>query len=596
MAANKKIVALDVGSQRVTMGVFSAGGKGSLTLRRYESAELLADPSADATRTAQVRAAVEELAAKLKVKGELTRYAVSGRSAFMRFVKLPPLDIDQVDQIVEFEAQQNVPFPIDEVVWDYQLIGEDQTEVEAVIIAVKSETLDELNEAIEASVRAEAVDAAPMAVYNAVRFNYPEITEPLLLIDIGARSTNLIYVDGNRVFARNSTAVGGATISQAIAKDFDADFTTAEHRKIEDGLVNLGGAYEDPDDPEVAAISKVIRNTLTRLHADIVRTTNQYRGQQGGAAPQRVLLAGGSVGLGYVKEFFEEKLKLPVEFFNPLKNVGVGGQVDTDLAGREAYRLGELVGLALRSAGVDCPMEIDLVPDAVARARDVKSRRPFLMTAAAVVFAVLGAGIVHFNSAQSIASQKTDALQAQQDELDEWNGKIRDEQALLADDQLRAAELGATVDSRTGWLELLNELNQKLPSDRVWVTVLEPLAGSKVIEGKTGNHRDADGAVRDALVLFDSGEDAEESGGRRGAKEPLKAIDKIHIKGLYRAEGGGAEDVSKFLDRLAESPYFMIENLDLDRPKYMPLIMRAGAGNRWAYPFEFVLPLREPMN
>ena len=172
-----------------------------------------------------------------------------------------------------------------------------------------------------------------------------------LIIDIGARSTNLIFIEPHKVFSR-SIPNAGSTITQAIAKDFNEPFGAAEERKKRDGFVSLGGSYAEPEDPDVARVSKMIRNSMTRLHAEIARSISFYRSQQGGSAPQRVFLSGGSAGLPYLREFFHEKFQRPVEFFNPLRNVAVGNGLNIEEIGRSAHRMGELVGLALRASEV----------------------------------------------------------------------------------------------------------------------------------------------------------------------------------------------------------------------------------------------------
>ena len=110
MAEPTSFVALNIGSQRVSMAVFSATSQGGLLIKNYSSTELLGDPAADAARMAQVEASVKELVGGLNLKKESVRYAISGQSVFTRFVKLPPLTEEKVADIVEFEAQQNVPF------------------------------------------------------------------------------------------------------------------------------------------------------------------------------------------------------------------------------------------------------------------------------------------------------------------------------------------------------------------------------------------------------------------------------------------------------------------------------------------------------
>src|SRR6201996_4357447 len=152
MAASSRIFALDLGTQTVALAEFKTGGDGGLILVNYRSTELLADPAADATRQSQTRIAVGEMVAALGSKGQPIQYAIASQSVFTRFVKLPSVGEEQVDQIVGFEAQQNVPYPINEVVWDFQLVEtSDKAQVEVVIVAIKSDLLEEINSAVEAS-------------------------------------------------------------------------------------------------------------------------------------------------------------------------------------------------------------------------------------------------------------------------------------------------------------------------------------------------------------------------------------------------------------------------------------------------------------
>jgi type IV pilus assembly protein PilM len=222
MAAPNRILALDLGTQTVTLAEFQTGKEGGLVLTNYRTGELLGDPAVDSTRLAQAKMTIGEMVSSLGYKGAKVNYAISAQSVFTRFVKLPSVGEDQVDQIVGFEAQQNVPFPIDEVVWDYQLVDQgNSAEVEVVLVAIKSDLLDEINDAVEGSgLKTTVVDVSPMAIYNAYRYNYGEVPDCSLIIDIGARTTNLMFVEPRKVFSR-SIPIGGSKVTEAIAKEFN---------------------------------------------------------------------------------------------------------------------------------------------------------------------------------------------------------------------------------------------------------------------------------------------------------------------------------------------------------------------------------------
>ena len=308
----------------------------------------------------------------------------------MRFVKLPPVDPAQVEQVVSFEAQQNVPFPINEVTWDYQMMPNRGTgvEAEAVIVAIKKEVLEAEVAAVESTgVKIKQVDIAPFALLNAFRYSELQTDECSLIIDMGARSTNLVFVEKSSFWIRN-VPIAGNQISQSICNELQEPYTAAETLKKGKGFVSLGGVYADPDDVDAARISKLIRSTMTRLHVDINRSIAYYRTTLSGSAPRRVFLTGGSSQLPYLDLFIADKLSLPVAYFNPLRNVNLGKTLNTTQLQQNHCYTAELVGLALRETG-SCPAEVTLdAPSLVARS-DKRRKQPYY-------YAALAAWVVFF--------------------------------------------------------------------------------------------------------------------------------------------------------------------------------------------------------
>ena len=404
-----RIVSLNLGSQSLGLAAFEAQPSGGLVLTAYHLRELISDPAAEIDRNRQLRAVLSTMMRKIGIKPGPVDYAVSGQSIFTRFVKLPAVDQEKIERIVTFEAQQNVPFPIDEVVWDYQLVGSDPEEkIEVVLVAIKADLLEGINAAVEeAGLQTTLVDVSTMALYNAFRYNYGALAGCSLVIDIGARTTSLLFVEPGKFFSR-SIPIGGSSITSAIAKEFNEPFAAAELRKKQDGFVSLGGAHAEASDPEVARVSKLIRNTMTRLHAEVARSISFYKTQQQGSQPQRVFLCGGTVSTPYLREFFQEKLHWPVEFFNPLRNVTVSRSVSLEEVSQAAHLLGELVGLALRTT-MTCPMELNLRPASVVRRQRLAQRQPFFIIAAAcfllglLAWAFYFARVAHVQSGVAIA-------------------------------------------------------------------------------------------------------------------------------------------------------------------------------------------------
>ncbi len=616
MADNQTTVALNIGSQRIGLAVFETSKSGGLVLKAYDSESIVADPSLEASKVSQTRVAIADLVQRLKVGKTKARYAISGQSVFTRFVKLPPLQEDNIEQLVTFEAQQHVPFPLAEVVWDYELIeGADDKEV--VIVAIKADALDELNSAVnDSGLGTSEVDVAPMAIYNAFRATYGNPEEPILLIDIGAKTSNLLYIEGRRFFTR-SIAIGGSAVTAAIAKEYGIPFLEAEHQKVSNGLVALGGGHTEQMDESVAALAMVIRNALTRLPAEIARTTNYYRSQHGGSAPRRVLLAGGGANLPYTLEFFQEKLNLPVEYFNPVANVTIGKGVDPAIVQREGHLMGELVGLGLRGIGKST-INIDLVPIVVEQSRAADRRKPFFIAAAAALLVGVAAWATFQNLAASKAAEETKKMEDQRNTLAEYKGPI--EQLLKNEDSLRQIANGFTdaEAAHSAWMDVISELRGGFASDAVWLTDFEPLTGydpalaAKKTGGAKPETRTQNGKplIRAEFPTAAYGSSAlndvkvEEASpqpkkpGQAAAPASVVAANAVRIKGFWRETPKSQNVVSELLKNLRDkSSCFRFTYKDekgadvvLTDDRILDITV-TGKPGELGLPFEITLPL-----
>lgn len=627
MADKQTTVALNIGSQRISMAVFEAGKSGGLVLKAYDAESIVADPAMDASRNEQTRVAIEDLAKRLGVGKAKASYAICGQAVFTRFVKLPPIEQDDIEQLVTFEAQQHVPFPLDEVVWDYELV-EGSSEKEVVIVAIKSDALDEINLSVnEAGVSTNEVDVAPMALYNAFRAGYGQADESTLILDIGAKTSNLIYIEGQRFFTR-SIPIGGVAVTSAIAKEYDVSFMEAEKQKVANGLIALGGGHTEQLEEAVAALAMVIRNSLSRLPAEIARTTNYYRSQHGGSAPRKVLLAGGGANIPYALEFFHEKLNLPVEYFNPVRKLVLAKGVDAGRIQREGHTMGELVGLGMRGIG-KAGVHIDLVPSVVEQARADERRKPFLIAAAATLIG----GMVIWGAAQNLAATKAEeatlSMQEQRDKLapvrQQMNALLKKEEKLK---EVASAYVKLEAD-HVQWFDILAELRGAFASDAVWLTDLQPITGydpSKVLApdydpAKAGNGQPV---VKEDLAGVKYGESAlaelkeakpqvedrrSRRRSRKAAKPSAPMIDAVRIRGYWRENPRSQNLVSDLLKKLEGNTstfQFTIEaasgrkgrrseTVNLTADQYIGKIMSVANvpvdADDLAQPFEITLPL-----
>ena len=454
----KSFLTVDFGAGSLKLAEFETNEAGGLTLKSFVIKPLGLEGSADATREAVILKALQEALAEKSIKEKNVNVCAPGFHVFSKFVKLPPVDATKVTQIIQYEAQQNVPFPLAEVVWDYQIMGSAPGgELEVLLVAVKSDVVEGLfRVASQAKLKLNLCDASPAALCNAFRYNYGDLEECSMLLDIGAKTSNLLFFEKGKVYSR-SINLGANAITQDFANEAKLKFDDAEKIKIAEGFVSLGGAYEEPENPNQAAISKIARQFMTRLHIQTNATLQFYRGQQGGAAPQKLFLSGGASIMPYTAQFFAEKLNIPVEYFNPLRNIQIDPAVNLEELARVAHSLGEVVGLGLRNLA-HCPVEMNLMPDSTLRWQAFNQKKPyFLFTVFSLVLVAFAVGFLFDKLAQSKEGEikdlepKVQQIQAKADSFKKVYSKLQATQK-------EAEQIRTWMEQRFYWGDVLAQL------------------------------------------------------------------------------------------------------------------------------------------
>src|SRR5882724_7994912 len=462
MLNTKSFLTVDFGAGSLKLAEFEINEAGGLRLTNFSIKPLGPEGSQEATREKIILQALQEAIAEKGIKSKNVNVCAPGFHVFSKFVKLPPVDAGKVTQIIQYEAQQNVPFPLAEVVWDYQILGSAASgELEVLLVAVKSDIVEGLfRVAAEAKLRLNLCDASPAALCNAFRYNYGDLDDCTMLLDIGAKTSNLLFFEQGKVFSR-SISLGANAITQDFANEAKLKFEIAEQIKVAEGFVSLGGAYEEPENPNQAAISKIARQFMTKLHIQVNQTIQFYRGQQGGAQPQRLFLSGGASIMPYTAQFFAEKLNLPVEYFNPLRNVQIDPSVNLEELAQVAHSLGEVVGLGLRNLA-NCPVEMNLMPDSTLRWQAFDQKKPYFI--ATIFSLVLVAAAVGFLF-QKLAETKENDIKDLEPKVAEMQAKVdRFKRAYDRREDVRngSDQITTWMEGRYYWGDVLSELRRVL--------------------------------------------------------------------------------------------------------------------------------------
>jgi type IV pilus assembly protein PilM len=462
MMKSKSFLGVDFGAGSLKVAEFEPTESGGVCLRAFGSHSLGLAGAQDAAREGVIKKAIQALLAEHGFNTKDINVCAPGFHVFSKFVKLPPVDSSKVTQIIQYEAQQNVPFPLEEVVWDYQILGTTSSgELEVLLVAIKTDIVEKLFKTAESNgLTLSLVDVAPSALCNAFRYNYGDLEGCTMLLDIGAKTSNLLFFESGKIYSR-SINIGANAITQEFASESKVRFPDAEKFKVEEGFVSLGGAYEDPDNPKQAQISKIARQVMTRLHIQVNQTMQFYRSQQGGSAPVRLFLAGGASIMPYTAQFFAEKLNVEVEYFNPFRTVQIDPSINLEELAKVAHSFGEVVGLGLRRV-VQCPVELNLMPKSSLRRQEFNQKKPYFIATVFSLVLVIAAIGWFFSQLTQEKNKGVGTLVERARPLEGLLNDLKPEETALSGQMQEIQQLTRFVHEKYFWPDVLTEIRSAI--------------------------------------------------------------------------------------------------------------------------------------
>ena len=411
MASNQPVWGIDLG--RCALKAIklrqSAPDKVEIIAYEYiEHAKILSQPDAD--RGELIRAALEKFLSHNDISKDAVVVGVPGQHTLARFTKLPPVAPKRIPDIVRYEADQQIPFDMDEVIWDYQTFQREGTpDLEVGIFAMKRELIREhLLHFEQASIEPIAVQTGPLAIYNAAHYDEMLGPETTILLDVGAENTDLVIATASTFWTR-TVPMGGNSFTEALVKSFKLAFSKAENLK------------RTADSSKYARqIFQAMRPVFADLVQELQRSIGFYSSTHRDTKVTKVVCMGNACKLPGLQKYLQQNLGLPVERPESFKKAPVVGAAAGEFQ-ENLLSFGVAYGLAVQ--GMDlAPVTSNLLPVEIAKQLVWQKKRPAFAAAAACLF--LAGGLIWFRQSADLRALAAGA-QGQQASIsgieDAWN-------------------------------------------------------------------------------------------------------------------------------------------------------------------------------
>ena len=340
---NRNLVGLDIGSSSVKV-VELQGRPGSLTLANLAHEGLQPDTVVDGQimELNAVSHTIAHVFAANQIKTAGVAAGVSGSSVIVKNIIVPPMTDDELQESIEWHAEEHIPFDIADVALDYQITGKSADSLHVLMAACKRDFVANVRQAIQlAGKQPHVIDVDAFALQNCYEVNYePQPGQTVALLNVGASTSNINIVDGARSVFTRDVSFGGNQYTAALQKEFGLTFEQAEQLK------RTGKLHGDSEPRSLAPVFESVSDTLV---LEVQKTFDFYRATSDNGQVQKILLSGGGSKLPRIADFLSDHFGVHVEFLDPFRRIKINGRrYDPEYLSAVVPEMAVAVGLALR--------------------------------------------------------------------------------------------------------------------------------------------------------------------------------------------------------------------------------------------------------
>ncbi len=439
-----------------------------------EYPKILSQPEADPE--ALVTEAMSQFLSRNDVRGDRVAIAVPGQSGLARFIKLPPVESKKIPDIVKYEARQQIPFAIEDVVWDYQQMAGASVEegfaleTEVGLFAMRrDQVVRAMTPFTDVDIEVDLIQLTPLALYNFCVFDlFPNLPPPeeydpenppesVVLLSLGTDTTDLVVSNGYRVWQR-SIPLGGSHFTKALTKELKLTFAKAEHLKRD------AAKAENPK-----AVFQAMRPVFNDLLTEVQRSLGYFSNIDRSAKLGRIVGLGNAMKLPGLQRYLSQNLGQTVVKLDGFRALSGPGVVDAPAFKNNILSFPACYGLAIQSLSKGS-IQTNLLPPEIRQDRMIRSKQPWAIGAAAAL--LLGMTLSCFGYYRAWKSADVDKFQQQISAARAVSSQSGDEQSSFSEAESRLEVTKKLLDSiavagekRFDWAQVLQSINVVLPSD-----------------------------------------------------------------------------------------------------------------------------------
>ncbi len=484
MAKQNAVWGIDIGqcALKALRCTWDADGQ-AVVADKYDFIEypkVLSQPDSDPEEL--IKDALEEFLSRNEVIGDRVAISVSGQAGLSRFFKPPPVEIKTLPDIVKYEVKQQIPFPIEDVIWDWQQLGGVVVEGRAIdaevgLFAMKREAVYRaLRPFDDIGVEIDIVQLSPLSIFNVVCFDQiknlpdPELFDPdnpppsVVVLSMGTDTTDLIVTNGIKLWLRN-IPIGGNHFTKQLSREMKLTQAKAEHLK------KNARVSENPK-----AIFKAMRPVFNDLVNEVQRSLTYFQSIEKSAELSEIILLGNAAKLPGLRQFLNKQLEIDIAKIAEFNKLSGGDVTTQPTFSNNLLSFAPCYGLCIQGLK-ESRIDTNLLPQEIVVERIIRAKKPWVLASVGLLtfglllgyFSIANAwwsSNEQFADANNVSWKK--AISQVKSTKSKSDGFVAsDEEQILQLQQFNtiATELTSASEEKASWIEFYSALSQAFPED-----------------------------------------------------------------------------------------------------------------------------------